>query len=101
MTFRLSLGGFLRLLFRAFHHGTRCSTVSSISFRCLISYIELFQNSKKYSNKVYTLPKELDEKVASLHLEKVGAKLTRLNQKQADYIGVKEHGPFKTNQYRY
>ena len=78
------------------------SFVMSASFtNQVLAQIELFQNSKKYSNKVYTLPKELDEKVASLHLEKVGAKLTRLNQKQADYIGVKEHGPFKTNQYRY
>ena len=78
------------------------SFVMSASFtNQVLAQIELFQNSKNYSNKVYTLPKELDEKVASLHLEKVGAKLTKLNQKQADYIGVKEHGPFKTNQYRY
>ncbi len=51
--------------------------------------------------KVYTLPRHLDEKVAMLHLEKVGASLTKLNENQASYIGVKQAGPFKSDQYRY
>ena len=62
--------------------------------------IELFNNFKNYE-KVYTLPKHLDEKVAKLHLEKVGAKLSKLSSKQAKYLGVKEEGPFKPTQYRY
>ena len=55
----------------------------------------------KYEKKVYVLPKHLDEKVAALHLDKVGAKLTKLSPQQADYIGVPEAGPFKAEQYRY
>ena len=55
----------------------------------VLAQIELFNNGKSYKNKVYTLPKHLDEKVAKLHLAKVGAKLTELTKKQADYIGVK------------
>ena len=54
-----------------------------------------------YSNKVYTLPKYLDEKVAMLHLNKVGAKLTKLSDNQAEYIGVNKNGPFKNEKYRY
>ncbi len=78
------------------------SFVMSASFtNQVLAQIELFQNSKNYSNAVYTLPKSLDEKVAQLHLDKVGAKLTKLTDKQAKYIGVNEKGPFKTDQYRY
>ncbi len=66
-----------------------------------MAQIELWNNHKDYENKVYVLPKLLDEKVASLHLKKVGAKLTKLSNKQADYIGVKQEGPFKDDTYRY
>ncbi len=78
------------------------SFVMSASFtNQVLAQIELFRNSKNYSNRVYTLPKSLDEKVAKLHLEKVGAKLTTLTEKQADYIGINKKGPFKSDQYRY
>ena len=63
--------------------------------------IELWNNSDKYERKVYVLPKHLDEKVAMLHLEKVGAKLTKLSKDQADYISVKQEGPYKPDAYRY
>jgi adenosylhomocysteinase len=66
-----------------------------------IAQIELWNNSGKYENKVYVLPKHLDEKVATLHLEKVGAKLTKLSKDQADYISVDVKGPFKSDTYRY
>jgi len=66
-----------------------------------LAQIELWENPKKYENKVYVLPKLLDEKVARLHLEKVGAKLTQLTKKQAEYIRVSEQGPYKTDYYRY
>ena len=66
-----------------------------------LAQIELWQNPDKYDKKVYVLPKLLDEKVARLHLEKVGAKLTQLTKKQAEYIRVSEQGPYKTDQYRY
>ncbi len=66
-----------------------------------LAQIELWNNSDKYENKVYVLPKHLDEKVAALHLEHIGAKLTKLDNDQADYIGVKQQGPFKTEHYRY
>jgi adenosylhomocysteinase len=66
-----------------------------------LAQIELWNNSDKYENKVYVLPKHLDEKVAALHLDHIGAKLTVLEQDQADYIGVKTQGPFKTETYRY
>ena len=62
---------------------------------------ELWKNAEDYENKVYVLPKHLDEKVAALHLEKVGAKLTSLSKEQADYIGVEVKGPFKKDDYRY
>jgi adenosylhomocysteinase len=76
--------------------------VMSASFtNQVMAQIELWKNSNKYENKVYILPKELDEKVAMLHLEKLGAKLTKLNKKQADYINVDINGPFKTNEYKY
>ncbi|MCE2687122.1 MAG: adenosylhomocysteinase [Rickettsiales bacterium] len=76
--------------------------VMSTSFtNQVMAQIELWQNHKKYQNKVYTLPKSLDEKVALLHLEKLNAKLTKLSEKQADYIGINIEGPFKNNDYRY
>ena len=76
--------------------------VMSASFtNQVMAQIELWNNYKKYQNKVYILPKELDEKVARLHLEKLGAKLTKLNKKQADYINVDEAGPFKNDNYKY
>ena len=78
------------------------SFVMSASFtNQVIAQIELWNNSDKYQNKVYVLPKHLDEKVALLHLEKVGAKLTKLSKEQADYISVKTSGPFKPDTYRY
>jgi S-adenosylhomocysteine hydrolase len=78
------------------------SFVMSASFtNQTLAQIELFTNPGKYERKVYTLPKHLDEKVAALHLEKVGAKLTQLRPDQASYIGVKEAGPFKPDHYRY
>ena len=78
------------------------SFVMSASFtNQVLAQIELFRNYKNYENKVYTLPKFLDEKVAKLHLEKVGAKLSKLSVKQAEYLGVNKKGPFKNEQYRY
>ena len=78
------------------------SFVMSASFtNQVLAQIELFRNYKNYENKVYTLPKFLDEKVAKLHLEKVGAKLSKLSVKQAEYLGVNKAGPFKNEQYRY
>ena len=78
------------------------SFVMSASFtNQVIAQIELWNNVGKYENKVYVLPKHLDEKVAALHLEKVGAKLTKLSKEQADYISVKQQGPFKHDNYRY
>jgi len=78
------------------------SFVMSASFsNQVIAQIELWENYKNYENKVYVLPKNLDEKVAALHLKKVGAKLTELSEKQADYIGVSKAGPFKDETYRY
>ena len=78
------------------------SFVMSASFtNQVIAQIELWKNSSKYENKVYVLPKHLDEKVAMLHLNKVGAKLTRLSKGQAEYISVDVEGPFKSDSYRY
>jgi len=78
------------------------SFVMSASFtNQTIAQIELWNNSKNYENKVYVLPKHLDEKVAILHLDKVGAKLTKLSKDQADYIRVDVKGPFKPDTYRY
>jgi len=78
------------------------SFVMSASFtNQTIAQIELWNNSEKYENKVYVLPKHLDEKVAMLHLNKVGAKLTKLTKGQADYISVDVEGPFKSDSYRY
>ena len=78
------------------------SFVMSNSFsNQVLAQIELWQNSEKYENKVYFLPKALDEMVARLHLKKIGANLTLLSQEQADYIGVPVSGPFKPEYYRY
>ncbi len=78
------------------------SFVMSASFsNQVLAQIELWLNADKYERKVYVLPKSLDEKVASLHLAKIGAKLTKLSEKQASYIGVSQTGPFKTDHYRY
>ena len=76
--------------------------VMSASFtNQVMAQIELWQNYQKYSHQVYILPKSLDEKVAKLHLEKLGVKLSKLNEEQAKYIGVNIAGPFKTDDYRY
>ncbi len=78
------------------------SFVMSCSFtNQVLAQIELFTKSDEYQNDVYVLPKHLDEKVAALHLDKLGVKLTKLSQKQADYIGVPKEGPFKPDHYRY
>ncbi len=78
------------------------SFVMSSSFtNQTLAQIELWNNADKYEKQVYVLPKHLDEKVAMLHLEKLGAKLTKLTKQQADYIGVPVEGPFKSDQYRY
>jgi adenosylhomocysteinase len=78
------------------------SFVMSASFsNQVLAQIELHQNAGAYEKKVYTLPKHLDEKVARLHLDKLGAKLTQLTPEQATYIGVENHGPYKPEHYRY
>ena len=78
------------------------SFVMSASFtNQTLAQIELWTNADKYQNQVYTLPKHLDEKVAFLHLAKLGAKLTTLTKDQADYINVPQEGPFKADHYRY
>jgi adenosylhomocysteinase len=78
------------------------SFVMSASFtNQTLAQIELWTNQGKYQKKVYTLPKHLDEKVAALHLTKVGAHLTKLTPKQSQYLGIKDSGPFKADTYRY
>jgi len=78
------------------------SFVMSASFsNQTIAQMELFKNSSDYEKKVYVLPKKLDEKVARLHLKKIGVKLTALSSQQADYIGVPVDGPYKPDHYRY
>ena len=78
------------------------SFVMSNSFtNQVLAQIEIFQHADKYSRKVYMLPKKLDETVARLHLERIGAKLTRLTDKQAAYLGVDPDGPYKMDHYRY
>jgi adenosylhomocysteinase len=78
------------------------SFVMSSSFtNQTLAQIELWTNAKKYEKKVYTLPKHLDEKVARLHLAKIGVKLTRMSDKQSTYIGVPVDGPYKPDHYRY
>ena len=78
------------------------SFVMSNSFsNQVLAQLELWLRADQYENKVYTLPKNLDEKVARLHLEKVGVVLEVLSQQQADYIGVPVDGPYKSDEYRY
>jgi adenosylhomocysteinase len=78
------------------------SFVMSSSFtNQVLAQIELWTKSDQYQKQVYVLPKHLDEKVAALHLEKLGVKLTKLTEKQAAYIGVSTEGPFKPDHYRY
>jgi adenosylhomocysteinase len=78
------------------------SFVMSSSFtNQVLAQIELFSHGEKYGNEVYVLPKHLDEKVARLHLERIGVKLTTLTPEQSAYIGLPAEGPFKTDQYRY
>ena len=78
------------------------SFVMSASFtNQTLAQIELWSNPGKYSNEVYILPKSLDEKVAELHLARVGAKLTKMSKEQAAYVGVSQEGPFKSDNYRY
>ena len=67
----------------------------------VLAQIELWEKSSEYENKVYMLPKHLDEKVARLHLAKIGVELEELQQHQAEYIGVTAEGPFKPDYYRY
>jgi adenosylhomocysteinase len=77
------------------------SFVMSASFtNQVMAQIELFKNAKHYGKTVTTLPKHLDEKVARLHLEKLGARLTKMSKKQAEYIGVPAEGPYKPDHYR-
>ena len=78
------------------------SFVMSASFtNQVLAQIELWEKPDNYENKVYTLPRHLDEKVAKLHLDKVGATLSKLSNEQAEYIGVPVQGPFKSDNYRY
>ncbi|MEM7289724.1 MAG: adenosylhomocysteinase, partial [Pseudomonadota bacterium] len=78
------------------------SFVMSASFtNQVLAQIELWQKGENYDNQVYILPKHLDEKVARLHLDRIGVKLTTLDKEQADYIGVTPEGPFKPEHYRY
>jgi adenosylhomocysteinase len=78
------------------------SFVMSNSFtNQVLAQIELFCHGERYQKQVYVLPKHLDEKVASLHLGRIGAKLTRLTDKQAAYLGLSQDGPFKPDHYRY
>ena len=78
------------------------SFVMSASFtNQVMAQLELWENSANYKNEVYVLPKHLDEKVAALHLAKLGVKLTTLSKKQADYLGLDQAGPYKPDHYRY
>ena len=78
------------------------SFVMSASFtNQTLAQIEIWKNHENYENKVYVLPKHLDEKVARLHLDKLGATLTKLSKEQAEYLGIEEEGPFKKDEYRY
>ena len=78
------------------------SFVMSASFtNQVLAQIELWTKGDVYKNEVYILPKHLDEKVARLHLEKIGVKLTELSKEQAEYIGVTQQGPYKPEHYRY
>ena len=78
------------------------SFVMSNSFsNQVLAQIELWANHKNYENKVYVMPKHLDEKVARLHLSKIGAELDELSDAQAGYLGISKNGPFKAEHYRY
>ena len=78
------------------------SFVMSASFsNQVLAQIELWKNHSKYKNKVYVLPKNLDEKVAKIHLDKIGAQLTKLSKEQGEYINVPVEGPYKSEEYRY
>lgn len=78
------------------------SFVMSASFtNQVLAQIELFTRGDEYENEVYILPKHLDEKVARLHLDRIGVKLTQMDSEQAAYIGVKPEGPYKPEHYRY
>jgi len=78
------------------------SFVMSSSFtNQVIAQVELFTHTELYERKVYTLPKHLDEEVARLHLDKLGAKLTRLTDRQSEYLGIPADGPYKPDHYRY
>ena len=78
------------------------SFVMSFSFtNQVMAQIDLYRNAENYQNQVITMPKSLDEKVARLHLESLGVRLTELSQEQADYLGVPKEGPFKPEHYRY
>ena len=78
------------------------SFVMSNSFcNQVLAQMDLYENGKQYENQVYVLPKELDEKVARLHLDQLGVHLTELQQDQADYLGIPTKGPFKPEHYRY
>jgi adenosylhomocysteinase len=92
-----------RLVSRGNAMGHRSFVISASFTNQTLAQIELWANNKdgKYDKKVYVLPKSLDEKVARLHLAKIGIKLTELRKDQADYIGVKQEGPFKADHYRY
>ena len=80
----------------------RCTWLVSASFtNQVLAQLELWQKPGDYENKVYVLPKHLDEKVAALHLDKLGVSLTKLSKEQASYIGVTPDGPFKPDTYRY
>jgi adenosylhomocysteinase len=82
-------------------HGHPSFVMSNSFSNQVLAQIELYGNDGRYANKVYVLPKHLDEEVARLHLERIGAKLTRLRPEQAEYIGVELDGPFKPDHYRY
>ncbi len=78
------------------------SFVMSFSFtNQVMAQIDLYGNAENYQNQVITMPKSLDEKVARLHLDSLGVRLTELSQEQADYLGVPKEGPFKPEHYRY
>jgi len=78
------------------------SFVMSASFtNQVMAQMELFSNGDNYENKVFVLPKQLDEKVARLHLQKIGAHLTELTTEQAEYLGIPMEGPYKPDHYRY
>ena len=83
------------------HRPSQLRDVGTSFTNQVIAQVELATQRAKYEKKVYTLPKHLDEKVARLHLDKLGAKLTKLSPKQAEYIGVSVDGPYKTDWYRY